>query len=118
MTDKVEAPPREVRITRWETEQRAFEVTPGPATVARVWTYYYPHWTATSEGQRLPTRAADDGTLLIELPAQATSVTLEFREPERTRRAVWLSCIGWLAIAMLLIFSLRGRVAREYDGVS
>jgi hypothetical protein len=118
MTDKVEAPAREVHITRWETERRAFEVSPGPATVARVWTYYYPHWTATSEGQQFPTRAADDGTLLIELPAQATSVTLEFREPERTRRAVWLSCIGWLAIALLLIFSLRGRVAREYDGVS
>lgn len=115
MTANLEAPPREIRITRWEPEQRAFEVAPGAATLARVWTYYYPHWTATSGGQQLPTRAADDGTLLIELPAQATSVTLEFREPLRTRLSVWLSGIGCLSIAILIIFSLRKRAAREYD---
>lgn len=118
MNANVEAPPREIRITQWEPERRAFEVAPGAATTARVWTYYYPHWTATSDGQQLRTRAADDGTLLVELPAQATNVTLEFREPERTRRAALVSCLGWFFIALLLIFNLRGRVRHEYDGAS
>lgn len=118
METKVEAPQREVHLTRWEPEQRAFEVAPGAATEARVWTYYYPHWTATSGGQQLRTRPADDGTLLIELPGEATSVTVEFREPIGSRRARWLSAAGWGAMMMLFIFSLRKRELHRYDTVA
>jgi hypothetical protein len=62
-------------------------------------TYYYPHWQATANGQTLPTRADNDGAILISLPPAAADITLTFQEPARVRYAELLSLLGWLAIA-------------------
>ena len=109
MSDRVEAEGRSVKIDSWEAERRTFEVSAGDATEARVRTFYYPHWQATTKGQELPVRAADDGALLISLPPDAVSVKLEFREPARVNFAAGLSALGALSIASLFIFDWRRR---------
>jgi chromate transport protein ChrA len=113
MSGRVEAAQRTVTVNSWEPERRTFEVGPGAKCEARVRTFYYPHWRATANGRLLPVRAADDGALLISLPADAVSVELEFREPARSRVAAAASALGTIFIGGLFIFGGRGREKRR-----
>src|SRR6185369_14214504 len=101
MTTEVEADGRTVTVSSWRPEHRKFSVTAGPATEARVRTFYYPHWTATSEAGILPTRPDKDGALLISLPQNATSVELDDREPRKTKISTMSSLSGLIIIGML-----------------
>lgn len=101
MTSDVEADSRVVTLNSWEPERRTFQVGSGPATEARVRTYYYPLWTATSQGKPLGVRPADDGALLITIPPGETDVELRFREPRRVEIARFVSGCGWMLIIAL-----------------
>jgi len=101
MTGEVEAAGRAVSVNSWTPEARRFSVAAGDATEARVRTFYYPHWTATSGNQVLPTRPDKDGALLISLPHDAVSVDLAFTEPERSRVSSYASLAGFLFIGAL-----------------
>jgi hypothetical protein len=104
MTGHVEAPTREVQINSWEPDHRRFQLSPGPATVARVRTYFYPLWKASSDGKPLVVRPADDGALLVQVPADTVKVDLKFEEPSRVRMARYLSAVGWFVIILLYAF--------------
>jgi hypothetical protein len=103
MKDKVEAGGRPITIELWDPERRVFQVAAGEATEARMRAYYYPLWVATADGERIPTRPATDGGLIISLPGKAAKVVVEFQEPPRARIATLLSAFGWFAIFILLI---------------
>jgi uncharacterized membrane protein len=109
MATEVEAANRTVTISSWQPEQRKFSVSAGDATEARVRTFYYPHWTATSNGELLSTRPDADGALLIALPQQAATVSLDFREPRRTRVSAYASVAGLLFIGALAFPARRRR---------
>ena len=97
----VEAGDRAVTVQSWTPETRHFSVAAGSAVEARVKTFYYPHWTATSGQQTLQTRPAGDGVLLISLPPDAVSVDLAFQEPRRSRVSSFASFAGVLFIGFL-----------------
>lgn len=99
----VKAGDRKVTIDSWQPERRVFQLGAGEATTARVRTFFYPHWVATAEGQRLAISHDSDGAMLIAIPARGGKVTLEFREPLRVRYAAGLTAIGWVFIGLLLI---------------
>jgi hypothetical protein len=101
---RIDAGERAVRINEWNDLQRTFEVEPGPPTDARVSTFYYPHWTATANGQALSTSPAADGALLISLPPERVTVNLRFREPSRAKLSDVVSMISWTLLASFLIF--------------
>ena len=103
MTTEVEANGRTVTVNSWNPEHRKFSIAAGPATEARVRTFYYPHWSATSEAGILPTRPDNDGALLISLPTNATSVELSFREPRKTKISTMSSLSGLIIIGMLAV---------------
>ena len=110
MKSEVEAGGRQVTVKNWAPEHRSFEVSPGEATELRVRTYFYPHWMAISDGHMLSTRADSDGALLISLPAnrsEATTVSLDFREPRRSQVSGALSAFGCLFIGFLALPSFR-----------
>jgi hypothetical protein len=110
MPTEVEANDRTVAISSWQPEHRKFSVAAGPATEARIRTFYYPHWIATSEAGTLPTRPDKDGTLLISLPQNATSIELDFREPRKTKISTMSSLSALIIIGMLALpFSRRRR---------
>lgn len=92
---------RAVNVTKWNTEQRSFQVAAGPATEARVHTFYYPLWSASTAGNSLPVRPSDDGTLMIALPAESVSVDLSFREPRRSKISGIASILAALLIVLL-----------------
>lgn len=104
----VEAADRSVSITSWQGEQREFSVGPGSATEARIRTFYYPHWTATSDRRILATRPDKDGALLVSVPQDATSVQLNFREPRRTKFST-ITSLGGLMMIGALVLPFKGR---------
>jgi len=101
MTNEVEATGRAVFVNSWTPEVRRFSVASGNPVEARVRTFYYPHWTATSGSQVLNTRPDKDGALLISLPADAVSVDLAFQEPRRSRVSSATSLAGFMFIGVL-----------------
>jgi hypothetical protein len=108
MSEGVEVEGRSVAIKRLEAERRVFEVSGGNVTEARIRTLYYPHWTASAGGERLNTHPAEDGTLLVSLPARlAAPVEVEFREPLRVQAAAVVTALGWILILAFLIFRKR-----------
>lgn len=109
MTDQVDAASRQVQINSWQPEHRLFQVSSGPATDARVRTYFYPLWKASSNGKSLVTQPADDGALLVQVPAESTNVELSFQEPFRVRVTRFLSGLGWLLITAVFMFDLMKR---------
>jgi hypothetical protein len=110
MSTEVEANGRTVTVNEWQPEHRKFSVSTGPATEARVRTFYYPHWTATTEAGVLPTRPDKDGALLISLPQNATSVALDFREPRKTKISTTSSLSGLIIIGALAVPFRRRRI--------
>jgi uncharacterized membrane protein (UPF0136 family) len=110
MSSPVEVSDRKVAVESWEPERRVFHVGPGPAGEARIRTFYYPHWTATSDGQSLAVRPDQDGAMLISLPQNAETVSLEFREPKRVRYGAALTMFGWISIGLL---ALKRRYVRK-----
>jgi len=104
MNSDVDAGKRAVVVRTWAAEHRRFEVAPGAPVEARIRTFYYPHWVATSDGRLLPTRPDRDGALLISLPddpSNVSSVNLDFREPRRAHVSGALTAFAWLFIGLL-----------------
>lgn len=99
----VEAGDRAVTVQSWTPETRQFSVAAGTPVEARIKTFYYPHWTATSGQQTLQTRPAGNGALLISLPPDAVSVNLAFEEPRRSRVSSFASLAGFLVIGFLAV---------------
>jgi hypothetical protein len=102
--NKVEAEERAVAITSWEPEMRTFWIGPGPAQEIRARTFYYPHWVAKAAGVTLTTRPDYDGALLISVPADSASVSLQFQEPKRTRIAMIVTVSAWLLVLLCLLY--------------
>jgi len=99
----ISAGDRKVTIDSWQPQHRVFELGSGESATARVRTFFYPHWVATTGGQQLTISHDSDGALLIALPPQGGKITLEFREPSRVHYAAGLTALGWLLIGLLLL---------------
>jgi hypothetical protein len=109
MQGPIDTQQRSVRVDSWEPEKRVFSVTAGPEGPARIKTFYYPHWKATAAGRELSVAPAADGAILISMPRDAVTVTLQFLEPARTRFAAIATVIGWLLIAVLFLMGFSSR---------
>jgi hypothetical protein len=108
MKAPVEAAGRTVNILSWEPQRRVFTVSAGNAGAARVKTYYYPRWQASNEaGQPAAVSPDENGALLVNLPTEATTVTLSFTEPPRTAWSRALTVAGWFVIALLFLYGRR-----------
>ena len=103
MRATVEAGDRQLTIKSWEPERRIFQLSAGAATDARVQTFFYPHWQASAEGRALAIRPDQNGAMVIALPKEAATITLEFHEPKRVGYAAGLTLIGWILIGGLLL---------------
>ncbi|HSE32163.1 MAG TPA: 6-pyruvoyl-tetrahydropterin synthase-related protein [Pyrinomonadaceae bacterium] len=107
MNGEIELAGRQFQTVSRSPEKRIFSVSAGAAGEARVHTYYYPHWRAFVGQQQLPVRPADDGVLLVSVPAEATTITVEFIEPLRTRVSTIISVVALLGVASLIFFGRR-----------
>ena len=115
---KIETSGRANRVIEWGDAKRSFLVDAGAPVEARVATFYYPHWIATANGKALPTHPAPDGALLIDVPADAMTVNLEFREPSRTKIADIASIFSWTLIASVLILGTFASARRDHEPIA
>jgi hypothetical protein len=104
MSGQVEASNRQIQITSWRSDHRIFQIGAGTAQEARLKTYYYPLWIATADGKPLETRPAEDGALLVALPAEAVTVDVILREPERVRASNIVSALAWGLIGVFFVW--------------
>ena len=104
--DKVSAQLRQVTISNWQPQFREFEVEQGEATNARIATFYYPHWQATVNGEKVNIEKSDDGTILIPLSTDKSQVRLFFAEPYFVRIANYLSLGIWVIFALTILYLL------------
>lgn len=111
MNDRVEASGRSIMIKDWEPEHRVFHVGAGDAAEARVQTFFYPHWKASSGAGNLTVHPDPNGALVVDLPREAADIDLEFREPNRSRYAAGLSLLGWGLIGGLSLRRKRSSVS-------
>ena len=109
---------RAIQISDWSDLKRSFTIEAGPATEARVATFYYPHWIASANGQTLSTRPAADGALLISLPTERATVTLDFREPPRSKLSGVTSIISWTLLSSVFIVGAFVRRRRDYEPIA
>jgi hypothetical protein len=114
-TDNLEIAGREFIVESWERERRVFRVGEGAATDARVRTFYYPHWVASSDAGALQTRAGDDGALIVSLPERPATVTIQFQEPPRRLWSIIVSIASWI-IMLGALPALRNK--RRVSGAS
>jgi hypothetical protein len=101
MSAPLEVEGRSVDVVAWGPQRCAFNLGPGFAAEARVRTLFYPHWVAFAGDRKLETRPDADGALLITLSNETRSVSLEFREPARTRIATLISICALVLIGAL-----------------
>jgi hypothetical protein len=91
-----------VEVLKWTSDEREFLVREGEGGLVRVATFYYPFWTATAENENLELRPSDDGAILINVPAHATRVRMNFEPPDYEVRSRYVSLATWSL--MLLAF--------------
>lgn len=103
-SERVEADGRRIDITGWQPEHREFQIAAGSSQLARVRTFYYPHWTARAGERLLASTPGTDGALMVDLPAEAATITVDFREPSRVRVFRLVSILGWLTIVGLFVW--------------
>jgi len=94
---------RNVVQTGSAPEHRRYSVGPGSPTEGRVRTLYYPLWEASADGKRLFAKPAPDGALLISVPPEQVTVSLDFVEPRRSLVSGVISIIGWLLLVVLAV---------------
>lgn len=94
---------RSASVTRWHDTERSIVVDTGEATDLRIATFYHPYWTATVNGTETPVRNDTTGAISIGIPAEASRVDLEFREPVFLSIAKGLSVLSWLLLLGLFV---------------
>lgn len=104
INDKVIAKDRETNITNWQPSERDFEVKTGKETTVRGATLFYPHWKATVNNNLVEPILADDGAILIPIPAENSIVKLWLQEPFYIILAKYISMLTWLLLGLSGLF--------------
>ncbi len=104
--EKVIVERKNLNIIDWQPLERVFSVEAGKETNARIATIFYPHWHATVNNQPTDLKVADDGSILVPLPAEKATVKIWFEEPFRIKTATYLSAATWLALLLIFLFLL------------
>jgi hypothetical protein len=109
---QVSAPTRLIVSSTWTDQMRILSLAEGQAEKLRVATFYYPFWKATTHhGATLNVEPADDGTILVSVPTEATEVRLYFEEPAYESAARIVSAVAWLTLLGLAIATVFRRIA-------
>jgi hypothetical protein len=115
VSQKVIAGGRSVQIESWRNNSRRFSIAEGPATNARVATFYYPYWRARVNGSPAEVSNDENGALTLPIGSNAAYVQLEFHEPEIYRAGELASMLASLAVGLAAILVLRRRTKLNDD---
>ena len=111
--EKVSVNDRKVEINDWQPLEKTFSISAGEAQNARIAVFYYPHWQASINDSQIQIEKDDDGTILIPLPKEKTTVKLFFVEPNYTKTANVLSILVW---SFFLVFGVMTLTKKSQTG--
>ena len=106
MRQDVSAPERSFEISNWTNNLRQLNISDGPPAQLRIATFYYPFWKAFAGDGALDVQPANDGSILVDVPSRATSVTLTFVQPSYETYSRYFSIVAWLALLITAASSL------------
>lgn len=98
------APGRSITSMTSSGDSVRIQAASGPETELHPGIFYHPNWFASVDGEAAVVRTDDDGSLFIDLPADAREVELYFREPYYVTSAALLSAVTWFGLAAGVIF--------------
>jgi hypothetical protein len=104
--ERASAAKRSVEVTRWTNVDRQFRVDEGPSASVRIATFYYPFWKATESGNTLEVHAADDGSILVDVPTGPTEVTLAFVRPDYETYSRYVSIAACILVLIIAASSI------------
>jgi hypothetical protein len=113
VSDQVIAGGRRVEISKWESKDRRFKIDDGPQAQARVATFYYPHWKATVNGEKVDVGKDENGAITIPVGTETADITLSFDEPGLNRAALWVSLISWILAGLVSLWAVWQRVGLQ-----
>lgn len=82
---------RITEVTEWKPTRKTFKIAAGNEEFARISQFYYPHWSAKIDNADAEIKPADDGAILIKIPQNETTVSLEFSEPQSIKATIAVS---------------------------
>jgi hypothetical protein len=99
--DKVQAEGRPYEIQNWSATDRQFTVSGGSGNaVVRIATFFHPNWQAMVNGVPVVTGPDAGGAITLPIPAEESSVKLNFVETPVLKVADAVSVSTWLVLAM------------------
>ncbi len=101
--EKVTITNRNITILEWTATNRKFQITEGNGAEARIATMYYPHWKAKVNEIPIEVKMAADGTILIPLNAEQSTVYLWFEEPKQIQIASNIALFTWLILGLSFV---------------
>ena len=107
--EKVFADLRDVQIGLWNNKTREFTIEKGQPFNVRIGTFYYPYWQSTVNNNPVKPILADDGAMLIPIPAEKSTVKIWFQEPSYVIFAKYISILTWLFFGLTGLFCLFSR---------
>jgi len=108
--------PREI-VSNRQTE-KILRFPAGKPAAAEIKTFYYPHWRASVNGENIAVGKADNGAILLQIPAEETVVKLEFVEPFYATASKIVSVLCWLGLSAFGIFYFFRKFVRKQNGCS
>jgi uncharacterized membrane protein (UPF0136 family) len=114
-SERVEAGDRKIAIVEWQPEHRVFQIEAGNTEFARIRTFFYPHWSAKAGERAIATTPGKDGAIVVQLPAAATTISLDFLEPRRVTVARVVSILGWLSIVALFALKSNKHLPKSFS---
>jgi hypothetical protein len=104
---------RAVTIATWEAEHKRFDVSAGLSGDVNLKLFYYPLWKVKIGDQAVPTRPDADGRLVAALPAETSTVSVDFAEPTSTLVSGLVSAAALLGAFILCALAVVGIYPRS-----
>jgi hypothetical protein len=110
--DLVSASGRKVEAETWGRTDRTIRMSKGSDSITRIATFYYPNWKASVAGTEISVMAGNDGSMLLSVPPESSTIRIWFEEPLIVRLAIIISILTWTVciLGLVSIFTLDFRV--------
>lgn len=98
-----------IEIVDWKSQSRLIKAIAPTASTLRISTFYYPGWTALTNGREIPIDIEKgSGAMLLSLPSGENTVLLKFRDTPLRKTAKWISILSFF-VAMGLLWREKRR---------
>ena len=112
VNEKIKIRERSVNILTWQATEKSFTIETGKQSQARIALLFYPHWQVEVNNNPVEPNIADDGAMLIPIPAEKSTVKILFQEPSFIVLAGYISVFTWVIFGLIGLFYISSNLKR------